>query len=171
MPDTLSITLAQLNQRVGDIAGNAQTMLEVRKGAGKTDMVAFPEMQLIGYPPEDLVQTPALIACAQAELDKLARATNDGGPAMLVGSVFVRDGALHNGVALLDGGRVTATRFKHELPNYGTFDEMRLFTPGPLPEPVLFRGAMLGLPVCEDIWHPDVCSHLAEFGAGLFLSV
>ncbi len=171
MPDTLSITLAQLNQRVGDIAGNAQTMLEVRKGAGKTDMVVFPEMQLIGYPPEDLVQNPALIERAQAELDKLARATNDGGPAMLVGSVFVRDGALHNGVALLDGGRVTATRFKHELPNYGTFDEMRLFTPGPLPEPVLFRGAMLGLPVCEDIWHPDVCSHLAEFGAGLFVSV
>jgi NAD+ synthase len=171
MPDTLSITLAQLNQRVGDIAGNAQTMLEVRKGAGKTDLVVFPEMQLIGYPPEDLVQNPALIQRAQAELDKLARATGDDGPAMLVGSVFVRDGALHNGVALLDGGRVTATRFKHELPNYGTFDEMRLFAPGPLPEPVLFRGAMLGLPVCEDIWHPDVCSHLAEFGAGLFISV
>jgi len=171
MPDTLSITLAQLNQRVGDIAGNAQTMLEVRKGAGTTDLVVFPEMQLIGYPPEDLVQNPALIQRAQAELDKLAGATADGGPAMLVGSVFVRDGALHNGVALLDGGRVTATRFKHELPNYGTFDEMRLFTPGPLPEPVLFRGAMLGLPVCEDIWHPDVCSHLAEFGAGLFITV
>jgi NAD+ synthase len=171
MPDTLSITLAQLNQRVGDIAGNAQTMLEVRKGAGKTDLVVFPEMQLIGYPPEDLVQNPALIQRAQAELDKLATVTGDGGPAMLVGSVFVRDGALHNGVALLDGGRVTATRFKHELPNYGTFDEMRLFTPGPLPEPVLFRGAMLGLPVCEDIWHPDVCSHLAEFGAGLFVCV
>jgi NAD+ synthase len=171
MPETLSITLAQLNQRVGDIAGNAQTMLEVRKGAGNTDLVVFPEMQLIGYPPEDLVQNPALIQRAQAELDKLARATADGGPAMLAGSVFVRDGALHNGVALLDGGRVTATRFKHELPNYGTFDEMRLFTPGPLPEPVLFRGAMLGLPVCEDIWHPDVCSHLAEFGAGLFISV
>jgi NAD+ synthase len=171
MADTLSITLAQLNQRVGDIAGNAQTMLEVRKGAGKTDLVVFPEMQLIGYPPEDLVQNPALVERAQAELDKLARTTNDGGPAMLVGSVFVRDGALHNGVALLDGGRVTATRFKHELPNYGTFDEMRLFAPGPLPEPVLFRGAMLGLPVCEDIWHPDVCSHLAEFGAGLFVSV
>jgi NAD+ synthase len=171
MPDSLSITLAQLNQRVGDIAGNAQTMLEVRKGAGKTDLVVFPEMQLIGYPPEDLVQNPALIQRAQAELDKLAKVTGDGGPAMLVGSVFVRDGALHNGVALLDGGRVTATRFKHELPNYGTFDEMRLFAPGPLPEPVLFRGAMLGLPVCEDIWHPDVCSHLAEFGAGLFVCV
>jgi NAD+ synthase len=171
MADTLSITLAQVNQVVGDIAGNAETMLRIRADAGKTDLVVFPEMQLIGYPPEDLVLKPALIERAAAEMERLALCTGDGGPAMLVGSVFVRDGALHNGVALLDGGRVTATRFKHELPNYGTFDEMRLFTPGPLPEPVLFRGAMLGLPVCEDIWHPDVCRHLADFGAGLFICV
>ncbi|MCP5389502.1 MAG: NAD+ synthase [Novosphingobium sp.] len=171
MTDTLSITLAQVNQTVGDIAGNAAEILAVRARAGKVDLVAFPEMQLIGYPAEDLILKPSLIERAQAELDRLAQATNDGGPALLVGSVFVRDGALHNGVALLDGGRVTATRFKHELPNYGTFDEKRLFTPGPLPEPVLFRGAMLGLPICEDIWHPDVCRHLADFGAGMFLCV
>jgi len=171
MADTLSITLAQLNQNVGDIAGNAERVLKVRAEAGKTDLVVFPEMHLIGYPPEDLVLKPALIQRAAAEMERLALATGDGGPALLIGSVFVRDGALHNGVALLDGGRVTATRFKHELPNYGTFDEMRLFTPGPLPEPVMFRGAMLGLPICEDIWHPDVCRHLADFGAGLFICV
>ncbi|KPL68862.1 NAD synthetase [Erythrobacter sp. SG61-1L] len=171
MPDTLSITLAQMNQNVGNIAGNAEAMLRVRAEAGKTDLVVFPEMHLIGYPPEDLILKPALIERAAAEMERLALCTGDGGPAMLVGSVFVRDGALHNGVALLDGGRVTATRFKHELPNYGTFDEMRYFTPGPLPEPVLFRGAMLGLPICEDIWHPDVCRHLADFGAGLFICV
>jgi len=171
MADTLSITLAQLNQNVGDIAGNAERVLKVRAEAGKTDLVVFPEMHLIGYPPEDLVLKPALIQRAAAEIERLALATGDGGPALLVGSVFVRDGALHNGVALLDGGRVTATRFKHELPNYGTFDEMRLFAPGPLPVPVMFRGAMLGLPICEDIWHPDVCRHLADFGAGLFICV
>ena len=171
MTDTLSITLAQTNQNVGDIAGNAEAMLKVRAGAGKTDLIVFPEMHLIGYPPEDLILKPSLIERAAAEMERLALATGDGGAAMLVGSVFVRDGALHNGVALLDGGRVTATRFKHELPNYGTFDEMRYFTPGPLPEPVLFRGAMLGLPICEDIWHPDVCRHLADFGAGLFICV
>jgi NAD+ synthase len=85
--------------------------------------------------------------------------------------VFVRDGALHNGVAILDEGRVASVRLKHELPNYGTFDEQRLFAPGPLPEPVGFRGALLGLPICEDIWHPRVCRHLADFGAGLFLCV
>ncbi len=171
MPDTLSITLAQLNQKVGDISGNARTMLDVRARAGQTDLIVFPEMQLIGYPPEDLILKPALIERAAAELDRMAEATGDGGPAMLVGSAFIRDGALHNGVALLDGGRVTAVRFKHELPNYGTFDEQRLFTPGPLPEPVIFRGAMVGLPICEDIWHPEVCRHLADFGAGLFICV
>ena len=171
MTDTLSITLAQLNQSVGDIGGNAAQMLTVRAEAGKVDLVAFPEMHLIGYPAEDLVLKPSLIQRAQAELERLAEATNDGGPGMLVGSVFVRDGALHNGVAMLDGGRITAVRFKHELPNYGTFDEKRLFAPGPLPEPVLFRGTMLGLPICEDIWHPDVCRHLAEFGAGMFVCI
>ncbi len=171
MTDKLSITLAQLNQSVGDIGGNAAQMLSVREKAGKVDLVAFPEMQLIGYPAEDLVLKPALIERAQAELERMAAVTGDGGPAMLVGSVFVRDGALHNGVALLDGGRISDVRFKYELPNYGTFDEKRLFTPGPLPEPVLFRGAMLGLPICEDIWHPDVCRHLAEFGAGMFICI
>jgi NAD+ synthase len=89
---------------------------------------------------------------------------------MLVGSVFVRDGALHNGVALLDGAG-SWPRASYELPNYGTFDEKRLFLPGPLPEPVAFRGAMLGLPICEDIWHPDVCRHLAQLGAEIFVCV
>ena len=170
MADQLTITIAQLNQVVGDLAANAQAMLATRAKAADADLIVFPEMQLIGYPPEDLVQKPALIERAAAELDKLATATGDGGAAMLVGSVFVRDGALHNGVALLDSGKVVATRFKHELPKYGTFDEKRHFMPGPLPEPVAFRGAMLGLPICEDIWHPEVCRHLAEMGAEIFIS-
>ncbi|HEX4848027.1 MAG TPA: nitrilase-related carbon-nitrogen hydrolase, partial [Novosphingobium sp.] len=173
MTDRLTITLAQLNQSVGDIAGNAQAMLAARARARSAgaDLIVFPEMHLIGYPPEDLVLKPALIERAATQLEGLARATADGGPAMLVGSVFVVDGALHNGVALLDGGKVAAIRLKHELPNYGTFDEVRLFQAGPLPEPVEFRGVMIGLPICEDIWHPDVCRHLAEFGAELFICI
>jgi NAD+ synthase len=171
MPDTLKITLAQMNQSVGDLAGNAEAMLAARARAKGSDLIAFPELQLIGYPPEDLILKPALIERAAAELDKLAQATASDGPAMLVGSVFVRDGALHNGVALLDGGKVAATRFKHELPNYGTFDEMRLFQPGPLPEPIIVRGTMIGVPICEDIWQPEVCRHLADFGAELFICI
>ena len=160
MPDTLKITLAQMNQSVGDLAANAAAMLAARDRAKGSDLIAFPELQLIGYPPEDLILKPALIERAAAELDKLAQATAGDGPAMLVGSVFVRDGALHNGVALLDQGKVSATRFKHELPNYGTFDEMRLFQPGPLPEPIIVRGTMIGVPICEDIWQPEVCLSL-----------
>ncbi|MGE3692139.1 MAG: NAD+ synthase [Novosphingobium sp.] len=171
MPDSLKITLAQLNQSVGDLAGNAESMLAARKRAMGSDLIVFPELHLIGYPPEDLILKPALIERAAAELQKLAVATASSGPAMLVGSVFVQDGALHNGVALLDQGKVAAIRFKHELPNYGTFDEMRLFTPGPLPEPIVFRGTMIGAPICEDIWQPDVCKHLADFGAELFVCV
>jgi len=169
MVDTLKITLAQMNQSVGDLAGNAAAMLAVRDKARSSDLVVFPELQLIGYPPEDLILKPALVERAAAELEKLALATADGGPAMLVGSVFVRDGALHNGVALLDQGKIAAVRFKHELPNYGTFDEMRLFQPGELPEPIVFKGVMIGVPICEDIWKPDVCRHLADFGAELLI--
>ncbi|HEY0959308.1 MAG TPA: NAD+ synthase [Novosphingobium sp.] len=171
MPDTLKITLAQMNQSVGDLAGNAAAMLAARDRAKGSDLIVYPELQLIGYPPEDLILKPALIERAAAELEKLAEATASGGPAMLVGSVFVRDGALHNGVALLDQGKIAATRFKRELPNYGTFDEVRLFQPGPLPEPIILRGTMIGVPICEDIWQPDVCRHLADFGAELFVCI
>jgi NAD+ synthase len=171
MTDKLTITLAQLNQSVGDLAANAAAMLAARGRAKGSDLIVFPELHLIGYPPEDLILKPALIERAAAELALLAAATADGGPAMLVGSVFVVDGALHNGVALLDQGKIAAIRLKHELPNYGTFDEVRLFQPGPLPEPVVFRGVMIGVPVCEDIWHPDVCRHLADFGAEMLICV
>ncbi len=173
MTDHLQITLAQLNQVVGDMAGNAAAMLAARERAraAKADLVVFPEMQLVGYPAEDLVLKPAFVARAALELERLAAQTADGGPAMLVGSIFVRDGNLHNGIALLDQGKVAQVRFKHELPNYGTFDEVRLFQPGPLPEPIVFKGVMIGLPICEDIWHPDVCRHLADFGAELLICV
>ena len=101
----------------------------------------------------------------------MAAATADGGPAILVGSILKEEDGLYNIVALLDGGRIAAIRKKHELPNYGTFDEKRIFAPGPLPEPVQFRGVKLGLPICEDGWLPTVCTHLKQCGAELLISV
>jgi NAD+ synthase len=165
----LKIVLAQVSQSVGDLSGNATGMREVRARFPDSDLILFPELQLIGYPPEDLVLKPALIERAEAELAKLALVTADGGPAMLVGSVMRIDGALYNGVALLDGGRVAAVRTKHELPNYGTFDEKRLFAAGPLPEPIAFRGVSIGLPICEDIWFSSVTDHLKAHGAEFLL--
>ncbi len=170
MTDRLIITLVQCGQTMGDLARNADAMLQARAEAQDCDLVVFPELQLIGYPPEDLVLKPALIARAEAELERLAAATADGGPAMLVGSVFQREGALYNGIALLDGGAIAAVRLKHELPNYGTFDEKRLFASAPLQSPVPFRGVMLGLPLCEDIWFPKVCGHLKAMGAELLIA-
>jgi NAD+ synthase len=175
MTDHLTIAIAQINQRVGDLAGNAAAMLEWRARAvaddAATDLIVYPEQQLIGYPAEDLVLKPAFQAAAAAALEKLAQATADKGPAMLVGSIFVDRGALYNGVALLEGGHIAAVRYKRELPNYGTFDEKRIFSAGPLPDPVEFRGVLLGLPICEDGWLPTVCQHLAKKGAEILISV
>jgi len=168
--NSLTIALAQMTQAMGDLSGNAAAMLAMRERAAGADLIAFPELQLIGYPPEDLVLKPALIARAGAELTRMAAVTADGGPAMLVGTVVQQDGALYNAYALLDGGEIAAVRLKHELPNYGTFDEKRLFSAGPLPEPVDFRGVKLGLPICEDIWFPTVTGALAQAGAEILLS-
>jgi NAD+ synthase len=171
MTDHLAIAMAQVNQRVGDLSGNANKMLELRQTMSDCDLIVFPEQQLIGYPAEDLVLKPAFQKKAEQELERMAALTADGGPAMLVGSIFVDDGALYNGVALLHEGQVVAVRYKHELPNYGTFDEKRIFVSGPLPEPVEFMGVKLGLPICEDGWFPTVCNHLAAKGAEILISI
>jgi NAD+ synthase len=167
----LSIVLAQMTQVVGDLAANADAMRAVRARHPYADLILYPELQLIGYPPEDLVLKPALAERAAKILAELAAETDDGGPAMLVGSVEWEAGSLYNIVALLDGGRIVARRRKHELPNYGTFDEKRVFAPGPLPDVVEWRGVKLGLPICEDGWLPTVCEHLAGQGAELLISV
>ncbi|QLC25598.1 NAD+ synthase [Parasphingopyxis algicola] len=169
MTTSLKIAFAQLNQVMGDLPGNADAMLGARADCPDADLIVFPELQLIGYPPEDLVLKPALIARARAELERMAEATAGGGPAMLVGTAIVEDGDLHNAMALLDGGKIAAVVRKHRLPNYGTFDELRLFKPGPLPDPIDFRGVKIGVPICEDIWVDGVCAHLASRGAELFI--
>ncbi len=170
MTDALTIALAQLSQRMGDLSANADAMLNARKLATGADLVLFPELQLIGYPPEDLVLKPALADKADIELARLAAATADGGPAMLVGTIRRHEGKLYNAMVLLDGGKIAGERFKRELPNYGTFDEKRLFASGPLPDPLLFRGVRIGIPICEDVWWPEVCAHLKDKGAELLLT-
>jgi NAD+ synthase len=170
MTKTLSIAFVQSSQRVGDLIGNADKMLATRATLADADLIVFPELQLIGYPPEDLVLKPALVARAKAQLDRMAAATHDGGPAMLVGTVHKMGDALYNAVALLAEGTVAAVRLKHHLPNYGTFDEKRLFIAGPLPEPIMFKGVKIGVPICEDVWHPDVCAHLKAQGAEILIS-
>ena len=107
---------------------------------------------------------PALQKAAQAALESLARDTKDGGPAVLIGLPFADGPFVYNAQALLDRGRIEALRFKNNLPNYGVFDEKRVFAPGPMPAPIEFRGIKLGIPVCEDIWSEQVCKALAVGG-------
>ena len=166
----LKIAFAQMPQRVGDLRGNADAMLGKRAEAGDVDLIVFPEMQLIGYPAEDMIEKPALSAQASVELHRLARATGDGGPAMLVGTLIREGDALYNSVVLLEGGSVAAVRHKHELPNYGTFDEKRHFDAGPLPDPIDFKGVKIGIPICEDGWFPAVCANLKAKGAVFLLA-
>ncbi len=168
MATNLSIALAQLNARVGDLAFNEAAILKARAAQPEADLLITPELSLIGYPPEDLVLKPSLAEAAEAGLERLRLATEDGGPALLVGLPWRKDGRLHNAAALVERGRVQLS-FKHALPNYGTFDEARVFSPGPLPGPLPFRGCRLGVAICEDIWFPDVPECLAETGAELLL--
>jgi NAD+ synthase len=169
--DRLAVTIAQLNPTVGDIAGNADKARRARAHAARddADLVILPEMFICGYPPEDLVLKPALQAACRVAIETLARETADGGPAMVIGTPWVEDEKLYNACCVLDGGVITAVRFKVNLPNYGVFDEKRVFVPGSLPGPVNFRGVRIGLPVCEDIWSDEVVETLAETGAELLL--
>jgi NAD+ synthase len=169
--DKLAIAVAQLNSTVGDIAGNAEKMRRARVAAAAqgADLVVFPELFIAGYPPEDLVLKPAFQAACRCAVEALARETASDGPALLVGTPWLDDGKLYNAVALLDGGAIAALRFKVDLPNYGVFDEKRVFAPGPMPGPVSFRGVRLGLPICEDIWGAEIVECLAETGAELLV--
>jgi NAD+ synthase len=169
--DRLRIALCQLSQRVGDLAGNADRMLEwrARAAAEGADLVMVPELQLTGYPPEDLVLKPEFVRQTMETAERLIDATADGGPALLFGSIHADEGVNFNVAILAEDGRIVGRTLKHELPNYGTFDEKRVFAHGPLPEPILFRGVKLGVPICEDIWRESVCDHLARAGAEMLL--
>ncbi len=169
MTDRLIIALAQLNASVGDLAGNADAILAARALVPAADLLVTPELSIVGYPPEDLVLKPALVEAAKVQVERLAQATADGGSALLVGAPWAEEGKLYNAMLLLDGGRIAGITRKHDLPNYGTFDEKRLFSAGPLPGPMNLRGVRIGVPVCEDIWTPDVCECLAETGAELLI--
>jgi len=189
-PDGLSIALAQINPRVGDFTGNLDKLRAARAEAAAlgADLVVFSELVVCGYPPEDLIVKQAFLDRCRGVVEALAADTGDGGPAVLLGApwqptadqtnrnpeldnpaVGLLAGKLYNAALLLDGGRVAAMRAKVDLPNYGVFDEKRLFQAGPLPGPMDFRGVRLGVMVCEDMWTPDVAECLVESGAEILI--
>ena len=175
--DEFLITLAQLNPTVGDVEANVAKAraARARARADGADLLVLPELFICGYPPEDLVLKPAFQAACRTAVETLARETADGGPAMLIGSPWVDEGKLYNACVLLDGGRIAAQRFKCNLPNYGVFDEKRLFARGPAAGPVNVKGIRVGVPICEDIWleesedYENVVECLAETGAEILV--
>ncbi|MGH6959878.1 MAG: NAD+ synthase, partial [Dongiaceae bacterium] len=171
MTDSLAIALAQLNPVLGDIDGNVARIRAARREATAqgAHLVVYPELNVCGYPPEDLVLKPGFQAACEAAVRMLAADTADGGPALLVGSPWRNDGKLHNAAILLADGKIAALRFKVALPNYGVFDEKRVFAPGLPQGPVDFRGVRLGVMVCEDMWQPEVTECLLETGAEILM--
>ena len=173
MTDTLAIALAQLNPTVGDLEGNQALILRARNEAAAegADLVVCTELVVTGYPPEDLVLKPMFQEQSRAAVEALAAATADDGPALLIGAPWVEGGKLYNAVLLLDEGHIAAQRYKYELPNYGVFDEVRVFARAGLPGPIPFRGVRLGAMICEDMWFPEVAECLAESGAEIMIAI
>jgi len=171
--DILRIAVAQLNPIVGDVAGNLAKAREARADAARqgADLILFTELFLAGYPPEDLVLRPAFLAACEKAASDFAEDTADGGPGIVVGTPLRRKSGVHNSIVVADGGRIVAERYKLDLPNYGEFDEKRVFQAGPdMPGPVNFRGVRLGIPICEDIWGDlGISETLAESGAEILL--
>lgn len=167
----MKIAAAQLNPIVGDLDGNARKVVAARAEAARqgADLIVFPELFITGYPPEDLVLKPAFQHAARACVLSLAKQFNDDGPGVLLGTIWVENGNVYNAVVLLEKGEVAAVRFKVDLPNYGVFDEKRVFATGPLPGPIAFRGVKIGVPICEDIWSDEVTECLAECGAEMLI--
>lgn len=172
MSETLSIYIAQLNATVGAIEANAE---RIRAAYGRAtdagaDLVLTPELSLTGYPLEDLVLKPFFVRMAREAVEELAGVTaGEGKPGLIIGAPWYEGKALHNAIFLLEGGAIKAIRYKQELPNYGVFDEKRVFISGTKPEIIEFRGFKLGALICEDMWFPSVAKAFKEQGAEIIL--
>ncbi|WP_354190426.1 NAD+ synthase [Bartonella silvatica] len=167
MIDDFRVAIAQLNPVVGDIEGNFSLAVMAYQKAKEVgaDLVLFSELFISAYPPEDLVLKPSFIKTCEDAVEKLAEVTI-GGPGIIIGLPLSRNHNIYNGAVLLDEGRIISESFKFDLPNYAEFDEKRLFSPGPRPEPLVYHGIRLGIMICEDIWNdPSLCVDLSNKGA------
>lgn len=165
-------TIAQINPIVGNLQYNADLIRKVWSDAPKnSDMIIFPELALTGYMPEDLLLNPAFISDVEDTVAMLIEESKKRSQAILLGVPYRDKTTLYNAVHLIYDGEIIATRMKHELPNYGVFDEKRYFTAGPLPKPIEFMGMKLGVMICEDMWFPTVSQHLKDQGADILVVI
>ncbi|MBI3440367.1 MAG: NAD+ synthase [Proteobacteria bacterium] len=170
MSQHFTITLAQLNPTVGDIAGNIEKIKDIyAKHKNQADLIAYTEMIVAGYPTDDLVLKPFFIDRVMKGIEQLAQEIDGVGAALLISAPWREKNKVYNAALLLHDKKIVAKRFKHHLPNYGVFDEVRVFTPGDLPIPIEFKDARLGVMTCEDMWFPDVTAHLKKHGANILI--
>jgi NAD+ synthetase len=165
----MRIAMAQLNQRLGDLAGNARALLDaIGEGQrGGAALVVTPELSLCGYPPEDLLLRPAFLDACASELAALA--TQVRGTTAIVGFPEIDAGSRYNAAAVLRDGRVAAVYRKHHLPNYTVFDEDRYFEPGTKPCVIDVAGIRCGILICEDCWFADPARQAREAGAEVII--
>jgi len=166
-----TFTLAQINPVVGDLDGNSEKILEIWRGNNReNNIVIFPELVVSGYPPEDLILKPSFIDAIEQHVDRIIKNTKTLKSAAIIPTPHRHEGKIYNAAHLIHSGEIIATTLKHELPNYGVFDEKRVFAAGPLPQPVAFMGHKIGLMICEDMWFPKVSAHLKKQGAEILIA-
>ena len=170
MSDQFKITLAQLNATVGDLKGNADKVIKAWEKARdeQSNIIAFPELFITGYNPQDLILKPAFQKASTETIQKIAAACSQG-PAIAVGGPFCDEKNLYNAYYILSGGKIQAVIKKHHLPNQEVFDEVRLFSSGNVDGPFQVDQMRIGSPICEDAWHSDIVETLAETGAQTLL--
>ena len=172
MKSNIKIFLCQLNFHVGNLNKNLDNIITTREKVKSQggDLCIFSELSITGYPPEDLVLKNSFIINVEEVINKLISLSKDGGPAIIVGYPRNDNGKLKNSAALIDSGTISIVD-KFHLPNYGVFDEARVFDSERVSGPISFMGIRLGLMICEDMWFSDVSESLQESGAQILIVI
>lgn len=166
----MKILAAQVNSKVGDVAGNTQVILDVfERYRADVGLIVYPELVLSGYSPEDLVLAPSFMRAIERAVETLCDATKNGGAGLLISTPWKVGDFTFNALLLIADGVIRATMPKHHLPDYGVFDEPRVFKAGGLPEPVDFGGHKIGFMTCEDMWYGDAAGLAAQRGATMLV--
>jgi NAD+ synthase len=168
----MKITIAQLNNTVGDIDGNIAKAKETiaSEKSKNSDLIVFSELFISGYPPEDLVlKTSFLDACLRG-LEEIIDYTKHLNIGVIIGTPIKEGDKIFNSAVLIDNGKIIGISKKKSLPNYSVFDEKRVFDQGETSQTFDFRGIKIGIPICEDIWKPDACSKLKKDGADIIIT-
>jgi NAD+ synthase len=168
--ENLSFTIAQINPVVGDIQDNCGRIADIIKSNLSSDIIIFPELVTCGYPPEDLVLRPSFMDNVEAAIQNLRRECAAHTGLSLISSPWRIEGKLYNAVLVISEGQIKQIIPKVHLPNYGVFDEIRIFERGKMPIPIEFKGVKLGILTCEDLWFSDIAEHLKAQGAEVLIS-